>query len=104
MMDNPNRRPKDGTVVTDASPAPGTAPTVSLPQDGDVLITRRTAAVMYDVVIMPDDKCVTRARHDLAITVGRETAQQLRVDLWITEDHIHFWRLAAYRDISGRLD
>lgn len=53
----------------------------------------------HDVVIVSHGD-VTHARHDLAISVGREAAQQLGVDLWMTDDHTHFLRLATYREAS----
>jgi hypothetical protein len=57
--------------------------------------------VEHDVVIVHDGEYVTHTRHDLAISVDREVAQQLRVDLWMTEDHTHFLRLATYREPAG---
>lgn len=94
--------PRSGAVLARPNVGAGTAP--MLPQDGDVLIARRIAMVDYDVMIMPGRQYVTHARHDLAVATGREAAELLGVDLWMTEDHIHFWRLAAYRDTSRRED
>jgi hypothetical protein len=40
---------------------------------------------------------VLRGIANSAVTTGLDLAQQLGVDLWLTEDHIHFLRLATFR-------
>jgi hypothetical protein len=69
-----------------------------LPQMGDVLISKPTASRDHDVCVIPDAETVVRGSHDVAVAGGRELAQRLGVDLWLTEDHIHFLRLATHRD------
>ena len=69
----------------------------TLPQVGDVLISKPTAIVEHDVSIVATSTSVLRARYDLAITEGQKLAEQLSVDLWLTEDHTHFRRLAGHR-------
>lgn len=69
----------------------------TLPQVGDVLISKPTAVVEHDVSIVPTSTSVLRARYDLAITEGQKLAEQLSVDLWLTEDHTHFLQLAGHR-------
>lgn len=76
---------------------------VAAPQNGDILITKRHSAVDHDVTIVPGGTCVTHARFDVAVEAGGDSAQQLGVDLWMTEDHIHFRRLATYWRDGGPL-
>jgi hypothetical protein len=37
-----------------------------------------------------------------AVTAGLDLAHQLGVDLWLTEDHVHFLRLAVFRPKQQR--
>ena len=67
------------------------------PQAGDVLISKPTAIAEHDVSIVAASASVLRARYDLAITEGRKLAEELNVDLWLTQDHTHFLQLAEYR-------
>lgn len=68
-----------------------------LPQDGDVLVSHPTATVEHDICIVPRSPHITCPSHDSAVAEGRELAEQLRVDAWLTEDHSHFLRIAAFR-------
>jgi hypothetical protein len=61
----------------------------TLPQAGDVLISKPTAVVEHDVSIVPTSTSVLRARYELAVTEAQKLAEQLRVDLWFTADHTH---------------
>lgn len=72
-----------------------------LPEPGDLLVSRPTASADYEVSVFGNGKCVTHGRGNLAIGIGRELAERLTVDLWITEDHNHFQRLAAHRGYDG---
>jgi hypothetical protein len=71
--------------------------TPTLPQDGDVLVSNPTATVEHEIYIVPGALHVTCANHDRAVTEGRRLAETLKVDAWLTEDHSHFMRIAAYR-------
>jgi hypothetical protein len=72
-----------------------------LPQMGDVLVSKPTASRDHDVSVIPDAESVIQGPHDPAIASGRELAQRLGVHLWLTEEHIHFLRLATHRDNNG---
>lgn len=67
------------------------------PRTGDVVVSNPSATVEYDVMVMPR-QAVLCARRDVAVAKGRELAERLGVDLWLTQDHTHFLRLASYRD------
>jgi len=67
------------------------------PESGDLLVARPTASKEYDLTIVPTSKVVIRDRFGRAIAAGLDLAQELSVDLWLTEDHIHYLRLAAHR-------
>ena len=71
----------------------------TLPQAGDVLISKPTAIAEHDVSIVAVSASVLRARYDLAVTEGRKLAEQLKVDLWLTQDHRHFLQLAGHRGL-----
>lgn len=72
------------------------------PEPGDLLVSRATATRDYLVTIVPTSECVLRGIANSAVTAGLDLAQQLGVDLWLTEDHIHFLRLAAFRPQQQR--
>ena len=44
---------------------------------------------------MPYGDCLLRDHLERAVAVGLELALQLGVDLWLTEDRVHFLLLAA---------
>ena len=52
------------------------------------------------MTIVPTSECVLRGIANSAVTAGLDLAQQLGVDLWLTEDHIHFcgWRRFGRRN------
>jgi hypothetical protein len=68
-----------------------------IPRTGDVVVSNPSATVDYDVIVMPRH-AVLCARHDVAVAKGRELAERLGVDLWLTQDHTHFLKLASYRE------
>jgi len=67
------------------------------PQDGDVLISNPTATLEHEICIIPRPPHTTCRTHDQAVAEGRQLAEQLRVDAWLTEDNRHFLRIASYR-------
>jgi len=68
-----------------------------LPETGDVVVSNPSATVDYEVSIVPNRSRMS-ARHDVAVAKGQELAERLGVDLWLTQDHTHFLRLASYRE------
>jgi len=72
-----------------------------LPQPGDVLVSRPAAAVEHEISIVSQPKRLVCARHDVAVEKGRQLAAELHVDAWLTEDHIHFLRLASFREMPN---
>jgi hypothetical protein len=69
-----------------------------LPQDGDVLVSNPSATVEHDICIVPRPPHVTCANHDEAIAAGRQLAEDLHVDAWLTEDYTHYMRIGNYRE------
>ena len=67
------------------------------PEQGDLLVSRATATREFLVTIVPTSEIVLRGIANSAVTAGLDLAEQLGVDLWLTEDHIHFLRLASFR-------
>ena len=67
------------------------------PQPGDVLVSKSTATLAHDVSIVPAPADVVCPTHDTAIARAHELAKDRQVDLWLTEDHIHFMKMASYR-------
>jgi hypothetical protein len=72
---------------------------IPFPEPGDLLVARPTASLEYELTRLPDSESVMRGRCARTITVGLQMAQSLCVDLWLTEDYIHFLRLAANRGL-----
>ena len=68
------------------------------PQTGDVLVCRRVAEKEHEISIVPKAPHMVGASHDWAVARGRELAERLRVDAWLSEDHIHFLKLASHRE------
>ncbi len=74
------------------------------PQPGDVLVSNELATTDYVVSVVPTPFrfCGT---HDEALAKARQLAEQLRVDVWLTEDRTHFKHVASYRphgDVAQR--
>jgi 1,4-alpha-glucan branching enzyme len=67
------------------------------PQDGDVLVSNPTATVEHEICISPRPPHITCANHDQAVATGRQLAERLKVDAWLTEDYRHFLRIGTYR-------
>lgn len=67
------------------------------PESGDLLVARPTASNEYELMIVPSSESVMHGRYGRAIILGLELSQERGVDLWLTEDHIHYVRLAAHR-------
>jgi hypothetical protein len=77
---------------------PNQLPSHAIPTPGDVLASRPTArADWYDISIVPAASHVTARRYSEAIEKVRELARASRVDGWLTVNHTHFTRVAAYR-------
>jgi hypothetical protein len=67
----------------------------SVPRDGEVLASKRTArADSYTISIVPEAGHTRAQRHSEAIDKVRQLAAQLGVDGWFTCDHTHFARVA----------
>jgi hypothetical protein len=70
----------------------------SVPTDGDVVASKRTArADVYTISIVPDIGDTVVRRHSEAIDQVRKLAEQLGVDGWFTCNHTHFARVATHR-------
>jgi hypothetical protein len=67
------------------------------PQPGDVLVCKRLAENEHEISIVPKPAHLVGATHNLAVAKGCELAESLQVDVWLTEDHIHFLKLASHR-------
>jgi len=67
-----------------------------MPETGDVVVSNPSATVDYDVSVVPHHAHLC-ARHDDAVAKGKELAERLGVDLWLTQDQTHFLKLASYR-------
>ena len=69
----------------------------TVPQDGDVLVSRAGATGRYNVAVLPQLPHLTRERRIAALESGRLLAHDRHVDAWLTEDLIHFVCLARFR-------
>ncbi len=67
------------------------------PQPGDVLVSRSSGKLAHEVSIVPNVPDAGWSNHDAAVEKARERARELAVDAWLTEDGIHFMRLASFR-------
>jgi hypothetical protein len=67
------------------------------PQNGDVLVSKDLARVEHEVSIVPETTASVCRNHDVAVKQAQELAHKRGVDAWLTEDHIHFVRIASHR-------
>jgi hypothetical protein len=74
-----------------------------IPKPGDVLITKRLAVVERHISIVPHAPHVTCPTHDEALAAACALAEETHTDAWLTEDRIHFLKLASHRS-STTLD
>jgi hypothetical protein len=89
-----------GTAVDDrpSREAPATWRLRSVPRDGDVLVSKRTArADLYTISIVPGVGNTRARHHSEAIERVQELSAQLGVDGWFTCNHTHFARVAMHR-------
>ena len=68
-----------------------------IPEPGDVLITKRLAVVERDISIVPHAPHVPCPTHDEARAIACAVAEKMHTDAWLTEDRIHFLKLASHR-------
>ena len=69
-----------------------------VPQDGDVLVARASATGQYSVAIVPEKPHLSYERRLRAVEGARVLAHDRTVDAWLTEDLIHFMRMAHFRE------
>jgi len=67
------------------------------PQDGDILVSKPTATVEHCLSIVGGSTVETCPNHDSALRKARRLAQDRHVDVWLTEDHTHFPKIASCR-------
>jgi hypothetical protein len=78
--------------------APSTRRLRSVPRDGDVLASKRTArADVYTISVVPGAGHTSVRRYSEAIDTVQELAQRLGVDGWFTCNHTHYARVAMHR-------
>jgi hypothetical protein len=70
----------------------------TLPQDGDVLVARAGATGQYSVAVVPEHPHLQYERRSRAMEGAWRLARDRAVDAWLTEDLIHFGRLAHFRE------
>ena len=68
-----------------------------LPAIGDVLVSNPSATVEHQICIVPRPPHHWCANHATAVVDGRALALELGVDLWLTQDNIHFLQLVSFR-------
>jgi hypothetical protein len=68
-----------------------------VPEHGDILVSNPTATVEHVISIVPEPAEIVCPSHDVALARAREIAKDRQVDVWLTEDHTHFMKIASYR-------
>jgi hypothetical protein len=68
-----------------------------VPRSGDVVVSNRCATIEYDVTVVDSAVEESHPNHSQAMMRGHQLASERQVDLWLTEDQIHFLALASYR-------
>jgi hypothetical protein len=72
-------------------------PARPVPRNGDVLVSHHGATRDYSIAVVPKAAHVTCASYERAMSAGRQLAQELQVDVWLTVDNRHFLPLASFR-------
>ena len=72
------------------------------PQTGDILVSRSSGNIEHQVSIVPDAPFESCPTHTCAVDKASALARERGVDAWLTEDLIHFMRLASYRASENR--
>jgi hypothetical protein len=72
------------------------------PQPGDILVSRSSGNVEHQIGVVPDPPHESLPSHDRAVRKACEMAEARHVDAWLTEDLIHFLRLATFRPERAR--
>ena len=67
------------------------------PKSGDILVSRSSGNVEHQIGVVPGPPHESAPTHDRAVNKACELARERGVDAWLTEDLIHFLRLASYR-------
>lgn len=73
-----------------------------VPRTGDVVVSRLTARREHEIFILPAATGAVCPSQQAAVVQACDLALEHRVDAWLTEDHIHFLRIAAYRAEAAR--
>lgn len=84
-------------AVSSASPGVRSQGNIMRPQNGDILVSKDVARVEHEVSIVPEATASVCPNHDSAVKQAQALAKERRVDAWLTEDHIHFMRIASHR-------
>ena len=67
------------------------------PQTGDILVSRSSGNIEHQISVVPDAPLESCPTHTCAVDKASALARERRVDAWLTEDLIHFMRLASFR-------
>jgi hypothetical protein len=74
------------------------------PRHGDVLISRLSARVEYQVAIVPAYTGLLCPNEASAVAAGVQLARQHQVDAWLTQDCRHFLKIVSRRlDLRGEV-
>lgn len=73
-------------------------PRMTGPRTDDVLVSKVSATVAHEVKILPASSGTMCPTHDAAVAQARELGRSRCVDVWLTEDHIHFLKIASFRE------
>lgn len=67
------------------------------PVHGDVLIARRSASTVYELIVVPEPPQLTEETYSSAVTRARDLAERRKVDVWYSDDHTHFTCISRCR-------
>lgn len=69
-------------------------------QLGDIVVSNVSATTNYAITIVGERSQLQMMRHDQAIAHARALGEQRKVDVWLTEDRLHFMPLALHRSAA----
>ena len=68
-----------------------------VPEPGDILISKRSASSVYELVCVPGPPQLVEYTYDAAVARACQIAERESVDVWHTLDQTHTVRIARYR-------
>jgi len=65
------------------------------------VIARRSASTVYELSVLPGPPQLEEQTYSAAVTLARNLAERQKVDVWYSDDHIHFTCISRCREVPA---